>query len=100
MFSIGQKIVCIDDKKHHALKYEMFKQWVTVNTTYTVRGIRPPNAGGGILLEEINNPPCYFSDYGGNIEPAFNPSRFVPLQDEKEGSVMEQEQVVEGIGIG
>lgn len=80
-FSIGQKIVCVNDKHSIPSVMKCFKQWITVDTTYTVRGIRPTDAGGGILLEEINNPSCYFSEYGGNLEPAFHPTRFVPLQE-------------------
>lgn len=81
-FSIGQKVVCINDRHNNNPEVmKCFKQWIIANTTYIVRVIRPIDAGGGILLEEINNPSCYFSEYAGNLEPAFHPTRFVPLQD-------------------
>ena len=98
-FSVGQKIACIDDRYSNEATMQHFKQWIERDKTYTVRQVRPHGAEGGILLEEIKNPPCYFPQFGGNLEPAFNPRRFVAVEEfyneEEETQTKEKELVIQ-----
>ena len=78
--SVGQKVVCIDDSPSTPETMINFVKWVKKDETYTIRSIRPAGAEGGILLDEVKNPPVHFPHFGGNLEPAFHPRRFVSLQ--------------------
>ena len=81
-FKVGQKIVCINgDFSMHPFISEHYKVLPVKDKTYTVRQVRPTGAEGGILLDEIKNPPIFFTLYQGKLEPAFNPKRFVPLDE-------------------
>lgn len=77
----GQKVVCVDDRYSNAVTMKNFKEWIKRDETYTVREIRPVGAEGGILLEEVKNPPVFYPAFGGHLEPAFHPRRFVPLEE-------------------
>lgn len=91
MFKAGQKIRCVDDRYSNAKTMEVFKNWVTRDEVYTVRVQRPAGAESGVLLEEIRNPPFYNPNYGGKLEPAFHPKRFVIDEDEiKSEEMLEQ----------
>lgn len=101
-FSVGQRIMCVDDRFRNTKTMQHFTQWVKRDKTYTVREIRPAGAEGGILLEEIKNPPCYFPHFGGNLEPAFHPKRFVPLEEaegeqakEKAKEILHEQELVD-----
>lgn len=79
---VGMKVVCInDDFSMHPFISEHYKNLPKKDKTYTIRQVRPAGAEGGILLEEIKNPPIFFTLYQGKLEPAFNPKRFVPLDE-------------------
>ena len=71
----GQKIVCINGEVHPVIK-KLYKEFPILKGIYTVRCIRPLNAEGGILLNELRNTPVYLPHYGGYIEPAFAQERF------------------------
>lgn len=94
-FHVGQKVICIDDRYSNPQTMQHFKQWVERDKEYTIRKVRPQGAEGGVLLEEVVNPPCFFPQYGGKLEPAFHPKRFVP-KEEMEGDevIMEAAQIL------
>jgi hypothetical protein len=83
-FSIGDRVVCVDDKMQPHTVEELKKNvpnWVKKDDEYTVRAILH-NRGivTSILLEEIDNPPLYFDKIGGFQEPAFAEWRFRKLK--------------------
>jgi hypothetical protein len=81
-FKPGMKVVCIDDDfSMHPMISEHYKVLPKKDITYTIRQVRPAGAEGGILLDEIKNPPIFFTLYQGKLEPAFNPIRFAPLDE-------------------
>lgn len=75
-FTKGDKVVCIDDSPSTPRTMLRFRYWIVKDSIYTVRDQRPQGAEGGILLEEIKNPPVYFEHFMGKLEPAYHPSRF------------------------
>jgi hypothetical protein len=87
MFHIGQRVICVDDK--FVGENRVFDPTFTSRcpnlpvrgNVYTIRAFVVPYAGypgtPGILLEEIINPPCPYSE--GTFEPSFFPSHFRPL---------------------
>jgi len=83
MFKVGQKVVCVDDRHSNDITMAAFKQWVKRDEQYTIRVVRPHAADGGVLLEEIKNPPKYIAAYAGNLEPAFHPRRFIAVEEFK-----------------
>ena len=78
MFTVGQKIVCVNDDFSN-LKDSVSKKYVKLprkGEQYTIREI----TAWGILLEEIKNEEFMFLKHNNMItEPSFSPSRFVPL---------------------
>jgi hypothetical protein len=92
-FRKGQKVVCVNDRYSNMSTMKKFNQWIVRDEIYTVRQHRPEGAEGGVLLEEIVNPPMYVKVFGGSLEPAFHPSRFVPLNEEE----MENKEVIKEI---
>lgn len=90
MFKAGQKVRCVDDRFSNPKTMDMFENWVVRDEVYTVRVQRPAGAESGVLLEEIKNPPFFHPAYGGKLEPAFHPRRFVIDEDE-----MKSEEMVE-----
>jgi hypothetical protein len=83
-FSIGDRIVCIDDAMQPHTVEELKKDvpnWVKKDEEYTVRAVlNNRDIVTGILLEEIDNPPKYFNKIGGFQEPAFAEWRFRKLK--------------------
>lgn len=83
-FKPGQKVVCINaDFSMYPMINEHYKALPKEKQTYTVREVRPMGAEGGILLEELKNNLVFFPHFGGKLEAAFNPKRFVPLDELK-----------------
>jgi hypoxanthine phosphoribosyltransferase len=82
MFKKGQKVVCIDDSRSTRKTMERFEEWIEKDRVYTIREQRPQGAEGGVLLEEVKNPPAYFPQVMGKIEPAFAPRRFREVDGE------------------
>lgn len=71
----GQIVTCIY-ADIHPLILRYYKYIPVKGGRYTVRDIRPFNAEGGLLLEEIRNTPIFLPHYSGYIEPAFSQDRF------------------------
>lgn len=79
MFSIGDRVLCIDNSKQPHTVEELSKDvpnWVEKNKEYTVRAIHDHDFVAGVLLEEIENPAKYFRVVGKVLEPAFATWRF------------------------
>lgn len=90
------QVVCINgDFSMYPMINQHYKSLPTEGNIYTVREIRPSNAEGGILLEEIINPTIWFEHYQGNLEPAFSPKRFVPLEEYLNEDTAVKEEVLE-----
>jgi hypothetical protein len=83
-FSIGDRVVCIDDSMQPHTVEELKKNvpnWVKKDDKYTIRAIlNNRDIVTGILLEEIDNPVLYFDKIGGFQEPAFAEWRFRKLK--------------------
>jgi hypothetical protein len=78
----ADKVICIDDDfSMYSTIHEFYSHLPVKNEIYTIREVRPKAAEGGILLKEIRNKPIYNAQYMGNLEPAFHPRRFVPLEE-------------------
>jgi hypothetical protein len=83
-FSVGDKVVCIDDSIRPEALEEIKRSvpnWVKKDQEYTIRAINN-NRGivTGILLEEIDNPIIFFKIVGKFQEPAFAEWRFRKLK--------------------
>lgn len=81
MFSIGDKVRCINDTIDGDKIFEIlrdFKIWVVKDREYTIRDIlHNDDIVAGILLEEVHNTPKFFSLINRYQEPAFATWRFV-----------------------
>jgi len=100
-FKPGMKVVCINgDFSMHPMIHEHYQELPKQDAVYTIREVRPMGAEGGILLEEIKNDSVYFAHFQGKLEPAFNPKRFVPL-DELESEEVEKavEELLEEVEL-
>lgn len=80
-FYTGQKVICVDDRYSNKKTMKHFQNWISRDQVYTVREVRPQGLESGILLEEITNAKIFVSHLGGHIEPAFHPTRFVPVDE-------------------
>lgn len=97
-FKVGQKVVCIDGNfSMHPHINNHYQALPIENQIYTVRAVRPMGAEGGILLEELVNAPIYFELYQGKLEPAFNPKRFVSLEEFEESLEEVAEEALEEV---
>ena len=90
-------MVCIDASYSTPTTMSKFRSWPTRDEIYRVREQRPEGAEAGVLLEEVKNPPVYFEQVMGKLEPAFNPGRFRRLREEatREGAEEESEVLEE-----
>ena len=79
-FSIGDKVICIDDAMRSHTIEELKKtvpNWVKKGKEYTIRGFQENDGIAlGILLEEITNPPIRIIILNRVQEPAFADWRF------------------------
>lgn len=80
MFSIGQKIVCIDDAPAQHDCGDVVPLRLVAGTVYTVRSIHTePNIDGyGVRLIELVNPSIVWSD-GTESEWSYQSERFRPV---------------------
>lgn len=80
MFSVGERIVCINDSKQSHTIEELDKDvpnWIKKEKIYTVRGTTDNNGiVDGVWLEEIVNPIRFFRLIQRPQEPAFACTRF------------------------
>jgi len=76
MFKIGQKVVCINDKKPSNRNVPVGLTFPILNKTYTIRDIILNKNQYGIVLEEIINP-----TYQSGVEIAYSLDRFRPVVD-------------------
>lgn len=102
MFSIGDRVVCIDASMQAHTIEELKKDvpnWIRQDEKYTVRGFNENNGIVlGILLEEITNMPIYFNLLGRAQEPAFADWRFRKMRpNEVESEVESIEEILETI---
>ena len=97
MFSIGQRVLCVDDSMQPHTVEELKKDvpsWVKKGKKYTIRDIVDHDFVVGVRLEEVTNPTAFFKLINRVIEPAFASWRFRALQeDEVEVEVEEFEEV-------
>lgn len=89
MFSIGQKVVCVDGSPirnncDHALPMRLVE-----GVVYTIRSIHtePHIDGYGVRLEELLNPSIVWSD-GTECEWAYQSERFRPVVTSDERSLV------------
>lgn len=81
MWSVGQKVICINDAFHPAV-WDWCDRIPTAGHIYTIRSIRRAPAyvtrvrGVGFLLEELRNP-----RKPSGAEASFCQTRFVPLAE-------------------
>jgi hypothetical protein len=106
MFSIGDKVVCIDSSMQAHTVEELKRDvpnWVKQDEKYTIRGFNDNNGiVVGVLLEEIHNTPIYFKLLGKAQEPAFAEWRFRKLkpsevESETESNVESVEEILQEI---
>lgn len=97
-FKKGEKVVCVDASPSTPTTMSKFEAWPSQDEVYHVRDQRPQGAEGGVLLEELRNPPVYFEQVMGKLEPAFNPARFRRVEEETsaERAAEEESEVLEG----
>ena len=93
-FQVGQTIICVDDRFSNEVTMAMFQHWIIRDEEYVVRAARPEGAEGGILLEEIKNEPVLVPHFGGKLEPAFHPKRFVAKDSASEAMVEEAREIL------
>jgi hypothetical protein len=82
MLSVGQRVVCIDDRIPHTHKFHKGEVQPTRGTIYTIREIVPPTVRypeEGLYLAEIVNPPRKLRS-GRYVELIFRPYRFRPVR--------------------
>lgn len=87
MFTIGQKVVCIDGSAIRADCQVGMPQRPTEGAIYTVRSIQVEShiAGYGVRLEEILNPSMIWSD-GDEREWSYDHRRFRPVAETEQKS--------------
>jgi hypothetical protein len=74
------KLLCIRDERTPAAKH--FENWITEGEMYTVRRIEGSLHGPKrVLLVEVKNPPVFIPEFAGRMEPGFDLSRFVEVDD-------------------
>ena len=92
MFSIGDKVICINSSKQLHTADELavdIPNWVQQDNIYTIRTIEHHDFGAvGVLLDEIVNQPKYFKLVGKVKEPMFAEWRFRKL---KENEIKQQQ---------
>lgn len=91
-FKRGEKVVCVDASHSTPTTMSKFRTWPSQDEVYRVRDQRPEGAEGGLLLEELRNPPVYFEQVMGKLEPAFNPKRFRRVEEEASAESAEEEE--------
>ena len=90
------KLLCIRDDRTPASKH--FVNWITEGEVYTMRRTEGSLHGPKrVLLVEVKNPPVYIEEFAGRVEPGFDASRFVEVDDamnikEKESNVEVKEE--------
>lgn len=93
MVSIGDKVVCIDDKMQAHTVEELKKDvpnWVKEGEEYTIEEIIEHDFGPvAVILTEVRNPMVYFKLVDRFQEPAFLIHRFRKV--EKQTAVVEEE---------
>ena len=104
MFKIGTKVICIDDSiksGQEGFVAKAYKNWVKVNTVYTIRGIfNNKDIVTGILLKEVVNGAIYIHLIDDWSEPMFATTRFRELSyDELEETEKDVETILESIDI-
>ena len=98
MFSVGDRVLCIDDSTipeiqelldNHPIK------WIEKDKEYTIRHIFDNDGiATGLLLEEIINPPFYIPLLGRVQEFAFAEFRFRKLTSVVQKSEIEMEEKI------
>jgi hypothetical protein len=74
------KLLCIRDERTPAAKH--FVNWITEGEVYTMRHIEGSLHGPKrVLLVEVKNPPVFIQEFAGRVEPGFDLSRFVEVDD-------------------
>lgn len=91
-FKQGEQVVCIDASPSTPTTMSKFETWPSKDEIYRIREQRPSGAEGGVLLEEIKNPPVYFEQVMGKLEPAFSPDRFRRLEEMEQKLAEEAEE--------
>lgn len=94
MFSVGDKVICVNDSIEPHMKEEIdndFEMWVKKGKEYTIRAFN--NNDGivvGVLLEELLNYPKYFRLLGRSQEPSYKLDRFRKKEESKITQEIEQ----------
>lgn len=95
MFEIGEKVVCVNAAMQSHTVEELSQDvpnWVQEGKTYTIRGFADYDFVVAVYLEEIHNPPLFFSVLGKEAEPGFATWRFEKTQQQEE--TVEIEEVI------
>ena len=105
MYSIGQKVVCINDEFSDWIK-SIYTALPVKNSTYTIRDVRPginednKTYEVAVLLEELTNP---LNSAKVPQERAFNVERFAPLnpfteeEEEEDKAPIHHERELAGV---
>jgi len=83
MFEIGDKVICINDKRPEGENPNIVPNWPKEGKTYTIRGFHDnDDIVVGVLLEEIHNWPVPIPLINRWQEPAFATWRFEKSQED------------------
>jgi hypothetical protein len=80
MFSVGERVVCVNDSPPGPHFIQDFEHWITRGTVYTIRSVSQVMGMQRVLLEEVRNPPVFITGILGKAEPGFAAERFRPLE--------------------
>jgi hypothetical protein len=97
MFSIGDKVICINSSMSAHIVEEVKKDmpnWVVKDKQYIIRDIVDSDFVVGVRLEEIVNPPRYFQLVKKYMEPCFAIWRFRKLEETTREISVEQEELI------
>jgi len=72
---VGDKIVCINNKRRILNCSKYYPNWIKKSRLYTVREVRK----GRVLLKEVHNPKLGFSKL--KFEPGYKQKRFVSYSE-------------------
>jgi len=84
MFKPGQKVVCVSDAFTNPQTHVHFQQLPKYGEEYTVREYKPSVLGfypARLLVVELVNKPIYQPMFGGKVEPGFDASRFISVEE-------------------
>jgi hypothetical protein len=96
MFEIGDRVICVDDKRPLDMVANVIPNWPKEGTVYTVRGFHDnDDIVVGMLLEEISNPIVPIALINRWQEPAFATWRFRKSDEVAVEASVEEKETIE-----